>query len=180
MATATITQTLEAEIGRESSVLFTWTVSTRDASLRAELVALGWTPPAAATETAQDGGHQSERDTIRELHGRLQIAGTERDKARAELAEVKALLNTKKHDLNIERELRQEFAGQALKAGKELTNAQARLAAVKKETAEGLALCESERGVEKFSGNIVKEEYWKGEAAAYHRVRRAAKGEGEG
>jgi len=146
MATATITQTLEAEIGRESSVLFTWTVSTRDASLRAELVALGWTPPAAATETAQDGGHQSERDTIRELHGRLQ----------------------------------QEFAGQALKAGKELTNAQARLAAVKKETAEGLALCESERGVEKFSGNIVKEEYWKGEAAAYHRVRRAAKGEGEG
>jgi len=43
--------------------------------------------------------------------------------------------------------------------------------ALKKEIKEGLELAYSQWHVEELAGNIVKEEFWKGEIAAYHRMK---------
>ena len=44
------------------------------------------------------------------------------------------------------------------------------LAAVKSEIDEGISLARQQRGSEHLAGNIVKEEYWKGESVAYERM----------
>ena len=46
------------------------------------------------------------------------------------------------------------------------------LAAIQKELAESFELAEGQLASEKLSGNRVKEEFWQGELAALHRMRR--------
>jgi hypothetical protein len=45
------------------------------------------------------------------------------------------------------------------------------MAAIQKELAESFELAEGQLAAEKLSGNRVKEEFWKGELAALHRMR---------
>ena len=53
-----------------------------------------------------------------------------------------------------------------------MNNPQTVLAAIQKELAESFELAEGQLAAEKLSGNIVKEEFWKGELSALHRLLR--------
>lgn len=52
------------------------------------------------------------------------------------------------------------------------SDSKALLSAIAMELDHALYLAENELVAERLSGNIVKEEYWKGECAALHRIRR--------
>lgn len=55
----------------------------------------------------------------------------------------------------------------------ELETLSARVRELEVELSQSFELAENQLGAEKLSGNIVKEEFWKGELAALHRMRRA-------
>lgn len=53
-----------------------------------------------------------------------------------------------------------------------LSSLRARLETLRKERSDSFRLAEGQLAAEKLSGNVAKEEYWKGELAVLHRIRR--------
>lgn len=69
--------------------------------------------------------------------------------------------------------------GVAQEIERKLASAEARVKELEAELSQSFELAELQLYAEKLAGNIVKEEFWKGELSALHRIRKAIQGKAD-
>lgn len=106
--------------------------------------------------------------------------GTTLDGTVSELCETRTQLAATRKELEEYRKERQEFIDRdnAMKMAAQddaarIAKSESRVHELEKEVTEALELALDQCGAERLSGNIVKEEYWKGELAAIRRMKQA-------